>query len=291
MTHWDPLEERPRLESIRTPWGDLGPGSRVRIRPRGGADILDLVLEGKTATVAAIELDYEDRVHLAVTVDDDPGRDFGAEGKPAHRFFLGLDEVEPLDDGDRSEERITASRILIGGIGNIFLGDDGFGVAVARRLAARPLPEGVCVVDFGIRGLDLAYALLDDYQAAILVDAARRGGRPGTLYVIEPTSAGSEGPEDLDPMIATHGMDPVKVLRLASALGGRVERVLLVGCEPSAPDPAGDAEPEAMLDLSEPVSRAVDEAVRIVEALVTDLRGGAAATAGSRTAPTLARER
>ena len=99
---WSPdLEERPKPESAR--WGDrtLHVGDRVRLRPRGGADMMDLALAGRTATIESIEQDYEDRVYLAVTVDDDPGKDLGAEGKPGHRFFFRLEEVEPLDRGER----------------------------------------------------------------------------------------------------------------------------------------------------------------------------------------------
>src|SRR5580658_7980152 len=112
--------------------------------------------------------------------------------------------------------------ILIAGVGNIFLGDDAFGVEVVRRLAQRELPPEVRVVDFGIRGLDLTYALLDGYETVILVDATPRGGPPGTLYVLEPTQEGFS--ETDTPLIQTHGMDPVKVLRLVAALGGHVER-------------------------------------------------------------------
>jgi hydrogenase maturation protease len=124
------------------------------------------------------------------------------------------------------------AHILIAGIGNIFFGDDAFGVEVARQLSQRPLPEGVSVVDFGIRGLDLTYALLDDYSVVILVDAVQRGGQPGTLYVIEPTLD-----RTTDAMsgflVEAHAMDPVRVFRLASILGGQVERLLIVGCEPA----------------------------------------------------------
>ena len=113
-------------------------------------------------------------------------------------------------------------RILIACIGNILLRDDAFGVAVARRLAGRSWPDGVRVVDFGIRGFDLALALLDKAtDVAILVDAAPRGEPPGTLYVIEPEwedADPSAGPAGLE--IETHSLDPVKVLRLVSALGG-----------------------------------------------------------------------
>ena len=158
-------------------------------------------------------------------------------------------------------------RILVAGIGNIFLGDDGFGVAVARRLAQRALPDGVQVVDFGIRGMDLAYALLEDYDAVILVDAAPRGEKPGSLYLIEP-------PMDQDGAVAldTHGMDPVKVLALARALGARPTRTWVVACEPGRLADGGDFE-DVLVELSAPVQEAVDEAVTMVEALVEDING------------------
>ena len=161
-------------------------------------------------------------------------------------------------------------RILIAGIGNIFLGDDAFGVEVAQRLWQRALPDEVRVVDFGIRGLDLVYALLDGYEAVILVDAAPRGGRPGTLYVVEPDRGGPPEPADSNLVVQMHSLDPAKVLRLAAALGGQVQRLLLVGCEPETP---ADAEDMSM-GLSAPVRAAVDEAVPLIESLVTKLLRG-----------------
>jgi hydrogenase maturation protease len=157
------------------------------------------------------------------------------------------------------------NRILVGGIGNVFFGDDGFGVEVARRLLERPQPDGVVVVDFGIRGRDLAYALLDGYDAAVLVDATPRGGVPGALYVIEPQADGGAGtPGD------SHGLDPGKALALATAIGGRLPLLRLVGCEPSpVPDPDDMA-----MELSAPVAAAVAEAVDLVESLVLELREG-----------------
>src|SRR5947209_17090655 len=123
-------------------------------------------------------------------------------------------------------------RILVACVGNIFLGDDAFGVEVARRLARRQPPE-VRVVDFGIRGFDLTYALLEDYEAVVLVDAVPRGGPPGTLYVLEPDTA---EPADAPATVETHDMDPMKVLRLVRAMGGRVRRLVVVGCEPAPAD-------------------------------------------------------
>ena len=161
---------------------------------------------------------------------------------------------------------MTAARVLVAGIGNIFFGDDAFGVEVARRLAQRPQPEGVRVVDFGIRGFDLACALVDGYDAAILVDATQQGGPPGTLRVLEldlRQSADSASGE----LIQTHGLHPAQVFRLVRALGGEPPNVYLVGCEPAF---LGSEEEPAM-GLSEQVESVVDEAVRMVETLVRDL--------------------
>ncbi len=116
---------------------------------------------------------------------------------------------------------MSSGNILIAGIGNIFFGDDAFGVEVARGLAGRSLPDGIKVIDFGIRGLDLAYALLDQYAAVILVDAVPRGGAPGTLYVLEPDLDSADGAEESAAMLEPHALDPHKVLRLARSLGRR----------------------------------------------------------------------
>ncbi len=158
---------------------------------------------------------------------------------------------------------MSEPRILVAGIGNIFLGDDAFGVEVARRLSRRPLPAYVRVVDYGIRGLDLAYALLDDYDLAILVDAAGQGGEPGTLYVIEP-EIGECGEGTQAPAMDAHSMSPMVVLGMVRALGGQPRRVLIVGCEPET---LGD-ELEGAMGLSVTVQAAVDGAVALVESLV-----------------------
>jgi hypothetical protein len=96
MTDWDPLRERPELGSVRVAGGVLRPGDRVRLWPLGRADIMDIALEGKIATIESIEQDLEDRIYLAVTVDDDPGKDLGQTKKIGHRFFFGVEDVEPL---------------------------------------------------------------------------------------------------------------------------------------------------------------------------------------------------
>src|SRR5215218_1910398 len=163
-----------------------------------------------------------------------------------------------------------SKRVLIAGIGNIFLGDDGFGIEVVKRLAGRGLPEGVEVVDFGIRGMDLAYALQDDYELVVFVDATPRGGEPGTVYLIEP-----EIEEDGAVSLDTHGMDPVKVIRLARALGARPTRTLVVGCEPKViPGRRGGSQThpydDMLMELSEPVRAAVEEAAKLVESLVAE---------------------
>ena len=168
---------------------------------------------------------------------------------------------------------MTRPRVLVAGVGNIFLGDDAFGVEVVRALARRPLPAGVRVADFGIRGLDLAYALLDGYEAVVLVDAAPRGGRPGTLYVLE---VGPPEPGDAEPTVAGHNLDPARGLRLAAAMAGPARRLLVVGCEPGPP---GDVE-EMAAGLSEPVRAAVGEAVAVLESLVGELLGAGGGPAG-----------
>lgn len=163
-------------------------------------------------------------------------------------------------------------RILIACIGNIFLGDDGFGVEVARRLLSRherQYPAGVQVVDFGIRGIDLAYALLDEHDMLILVDAIPRGGTPGTLYLIEPDLSGLSFEKGVDAgMVAldNHSMDPVKVLAYARTLGANPVHTLLVGCEPSRVSESDYS--EMQMGLSEPVQAAVAEAVKMIDSLV-----------------------
>lgn len=159
-------------------------------------------------------------------------------------------------------------RVLIACIGNIFLGDDGFGVEVAQRLMSRQYPEGVQVVDFGIRGIDLAYALLEDYDMLVLVDAIPRGGSPGTLYLIEPDLSGmtpEKGVEAGRVAVDNHSMDPVKVLAFARTLGAKPIRTLLVGCEPFL---MSDDSTEMQMGLSEPVQAAIDEAVKMIDSLV-----------------------
>ena len=156
--------------------------------------------------------------------------------------------------------------ILIAGIGNIFLGDDAFGSEAARLLMTRSLPENVRVVDYGIRGLDLAYALLDGYDVTIFVDATPRGGEIGTLYTIEPDLRELDKLNAQEMQIEPHGMNPMKVLAMVKSMGGEFKRILLVGCEP---EPL-DADEEKM-GLSEPVARAVKESVNVIESLIEEI--------------------
>jgi len=152
--------------------------------------------------------------------------------------------------------------ILVAGIGNIFLQDDGFGVEVAKRLADSELPEGVKVADFGIRGVHLAYEMLDGrYDTTILIDAAPRGEVPGTVYLIEPDLDNIDAQQSAS--MDAHSMDPQVVFATLKSLGGSPRRVLIVGCEPLVIDDG--------IGLSEPVGRAVEEAVRLVHSVVDDL--------------------
>jgi hydrogenase maturation protease len=162
---------------------------------------------------------------------------------------------------------VSRRRVLVAGVGNIFLGDDGFGVEVVKQLSGRELAEGVEVVDFGIRGMDLAYALQDDYEVVIFVDVTPRGQEPGTVYLIEP-----EIEEDGEAALDTHGMDPVKVIKLSRALGAEPTRILVVGCEPQVVL-SGEDYDDMLMELSEPVRAAVEEAVKLVESLVEEIYG------------------
>ncbi len=201
-------------------------------------------------------------------------------------------------------------RMLIAGVGNIFLGDDGFGVEVARRLSAADLPDWVRVADYGISGMHLAYDLAEGYETTILIDASPRGGEPGTVYVMEVDAAGApaaaphEGGAEQDrphpalsrpigesPLLDAHGMQPDVVFSMLDMLGADAGRVLVVGCEPASTDEG--------IGLSAPVTAAVDEAVRVVLNLVhtagaatgTDTaarRGETAGAAGSDRQPAAA---
>jgi len=259
---WSLLEDKAPLDSIAIAGVPVRTGDRVRLHPRAGGDILDLALNNQVAVVESLEQDYEGQAHVCVVLEEDPGRDLGFLRQPGHRFFFSTEEVEPLPPHEQvSRARAAAPRILIAGIGNIFLGDDGFGVEVVRRLAAAGLPESVRVVDFGIRGLDLVYALQDGYETTILIDAFANHQPPGTVSVVEPdTNAIGEPPGS---WVEPHSMHPLNVLRMARAMNGSVGRVLLIGCEPATM--GGE---DGHMGLSERVELAVDEAVGTAVALV-----------------------
>ena len=277
---WQLLEAKQPVDDLRISGVEVRPGSRVMLRPRLGGDIMDIALAGKQAIVESIEQDYEGKIHLGIVVDEDPGRDIGLMRQPGHRFFFTPEEVEPLppNENDNVAAKKTP-RILVAGIGNIFLGDDAFGVEVARRLSTRQLPETVRVTDFGIRGYDLAYALLDGYDTTILVDACPRGDAPGTLYVIEPDLTNLGGPDEQQAAVEAHSMNPLNVLRLASSMGP-LKRVLLLGCEPATLGPE-----EGQMGLSAPIEAVVDEAVKLVESLLEKILHGdvSVATLGNET--------
>jgi hydrogenase maturation protease len=264
---WSLLEDKTSLEHLDIDGVTVRVGDRVKLHPKAGGDILDIALRDQIATIESIEEDYECGQHVCVVLDDDPGRDMGMLRQSGHRFFFSPAEVEPVGQGNviasgqGTAPVLKKPRILIAGIGNMFLGDDGFGVEVARRMLSRPLRAEVRVVDFGIRGLDLAYALQDNYETTILVDAYPHGQKPGTLSIVEPdlhdlsTSAGD--------CVQPHAMHPMNVLRMASAMNGSLRRVLLVGCEPE--DLGGD---EGRMGLSPVVEAALDRAVAEIENVV-----------------------
>lgn len=158
------------------------------------------------------------------------------------------------------------ARVLVAGVGNVFLGDDGFGVEVARRLALQALPEGVRVEDFGIRGVHLAFELLEPPDLLVVVDTVSRVAAPGTLFVIEPDL---EGPL---PVADNHSMDVHAVFSQVRAMGGTLPTVRIVGCQPATLD-------EGMA-LSPPVEAAVEPALALVHKIVREELHGASARAG-----------
>lgn len=245
----------------------VGPGSRVVLRPRGRTDAQDMFLAGKEATVRTIRRDIDGTWFLAVTVDGDPAAEL-LMAQERYRYFTTA-EVEPLADG--------GTRVLVAGIGNVLLGDDGFGVEVVRRMSARDAAPGIQVRDFGVRGIHLAYELLDHrFDTTIIVDAVARGGPPGTLHVIEADAADRDMTS-----VDAHGLHPAAVLALVRRLGGDPGRVLVFGCEP--------ARVEEGVGLSPPVAAMVDEAARQVHALAEEESRRTAATTGEGRAADVSR--
>lgn len=152
--------------------------------------------------------------------------------------------------------------VLVAGVGNIFLGDDAFGCEVVRALTGTPVPDGVEISDFGIRGVHLAYQLLDGYDLLVLIDAAPRGNEPGTVVLLEVDLGQIEADRPSEgSLVDAHGMEPVSILALLASLGGQVSRVLVVGCEPESV--------EEGIGLSEVVAGAVPRAVELVRQIIT----------------------
>jgi len=272
---WQLLEEKTAIDHLEISGVEVKTGSRVRLRPRKGGDVMDIALAGQIATVECIEQDYEGKHHVCVVLDDDPGKDMGLLRQPGHRFFFDAEEIEPLSPDEFPQvSAVEKPTILVAGIGNIFLGDDAFGVEVVRRLANLQLPTSVRVADFGIRGFDLAYALQDGYETTILVDACPHGEAPGTLYVIEPDLKALDdlalnAPEAPQALMEAHTMNPVSVLRMARAMNISLKNILLVGCEPETL--GGE---EGQMGLSAPVEAAVDSGVKLLESIIEKVLNG-----------------
>ena len=263
---WNLLENKRAGDHVDIGGMTVRPGDRVRLHPKEGGDVLDMALRGQAAIVESIQEDYEGAQHICVVLEQDPGRDLGLIRQPGHRFFFSPAEVEPLaavspevKTGETPDVR--GASVLVACIGNIFLGDDGFGVEVARRLVTRPQREGVRVVDFGIRGFDLAYALQDGYDATILVDAYPHGQLPGTVSVIEPNLDQVDAAGEA--FVQPHAMNPMNVLRLAKAMNGSLRRLLLVGCEPE--NLGGE---EGQIGLSPAVEASIEHAISEIELIV-----------------------
>jgi len=264
---WQLLEDKALIDHLLISGVEVRTGDRVRLFPHKGGDILDIALHGQIATIESMEQDYEGKSHVCVVLDEDPGRDMGLLRQPGHRFFFDPSEVEPLRAEEQSPKDIIQKPcILVAGIGNIFLGDDGFGVEVAQQLARGNFPASVRVSDFGIRGLDLAYALQDEYETTILIDAFPHGQAAGTVSVVEPDLNDPAASLPQANFVEPHAMNPMNVLRMATAMHGPLKRVLLVGCEPATL--GGD---DGQMGLSPAVQAAVHEAVKVVERLVAEI--------------------
>ncbi len=267
---WDPASEEsvdPWTDSVCVGGTELAQGSAVRLHPSGQADAQDMFLKGRRGTVAGVFSDVDGGIHLAVTIDDDEAapRVDVAGSLPLLPARRGRAAARP----ERRGPPVTR-RILVAGIGNVFLSDDAFGVEVAHLLAGRVLPDGVRVEDYGIRGIHLAYDLLDGYDALLLVDAVPMGEPPGTLVVLEPEPAVGRGTRSSsnaggDGVVAVdaHTMSPDVVLATLARLGGSVDRIVIVGCQPGELDEG--------MGLSPPVQAAITSAVDLCLEIVADI--------------------
>jgi hydrogenase maturation protease len=164
-----------------------------------------------------------------------------------------------------TETMPRAKQILVAGIGNAWLRDDGFGGEVAKQLSERELPGGVTVMDFGSGGLDLAYEVMRGYDALILIDVSRQGGDAGTLYVMEVDADAVDGQIEDGQVLNPHGMDPETVLRFVKYVGGWPGRVMVVACEPETVEDVG-------LGLSDAVRGSVTRAADVVIETIAELR-------------------
>jgi hydrogenase maturation protease len=253
---WDPGQDAsfdPFTDTMRIAGVEVGNGTRVRLQPSRRADAHDLFYAGRLATVKGVFNDVDGDQHVAVALDDDPASDM-LEWQGRFLYFHP-DEIEVLTSR-------TTQRVLVAGIGNIFLGDDGFGVEVVKHLDSDSLPAGTTVADFGIRGVHLAYELLDGYDTLVLVDAMPLDEPPGTVVLFEPDV------ESIDPGSAdAHSMNPAVVLGLLVGMGGHIPKVVVVGCQPLTLDEG--------IGLSDPVSAAVAPAVATVRRVLADISANA----------------
>jgi hydrogenase maturation protease len=262
---WDPAVDEtydPFTDTLVINGRTVGAGTAVVLHPSRRADAHDMFLVGLTATVSGVFTDVDQEVLVAVRVDDDPASDELAwQGRA---LFFHPDELEVVE---RAAHRPESARVLVAGIGNVLLGDDGFGVEVANRLLGMPMPGAVRVCEFGIRGIHLAYELLDGYDALVLIDAMPMGEPPGTLAVIQPDapapSSDTDADADPEPALDAHSMNPEVVLNMLARLGGTVEQVYVIGCQPANLDEG--------IGLSQPVAAAIDGAVDVCVDLLAEM--------------------
>jgi hydrogenase maturation protease len=163
--------------------------------------------------------------------------------------------------------RRTTKQILVAGIGNAWLRDDGFGPEVAKVLLEGKMPDGVTVLDFGSGGLDLAYEVMRGYDALVLLDVSKQGGEPGTLYVMEPDEESVPGAIDDGDVINPHGMDPQTMLRFVKSVGAWPGKVVVIACEPADVEEMG-------WGLTDQVKQAVDRAIDLVVETIKELQAG-----------------
>jgi hydrogenase maturation protease len=176
-------------------------------------------------------------------------------------------ELNFLEPPPPNAERVR--KVLVAGIGNAWMGDDGFGSEVVKQLGTVELPPGVAVMDFGTGGLNLAYEVMRGYDALLILDISQQGGSPGTLYVIEADEDSVDGSIQDGDSLNPHGMDPKTVLRFVKSIGAWPGKVLVIACEPAVVEEIG-------FQLSESVAGAVEPAVKLVLEQIAELQTDAA---------------